>query len=207
MTVPVGPVVSATHLRNAVLDTLKGWLSYYLSEAERAHGIPPGTIRRPRTWQVLPDIDANVADQYPALFVTSPGLAGAPTMDGEGNVRASWAVGAHVIIRGQDFQSVADEVGIYTAAMRTLLIQQASLDGLASTATWSGESYDLLDPRAGRTLGGGTVDLEYVLADIAKVAVGPLGDPPADPLAPPTDAPTAVGGVVLEEPLPHPAYE
>lgn len=206
MTLPVGDLVSKAHVTAVITRVLQRWLPYYLAEACRAHALAPDALPAPRQWQQLPDLSAANVDQYPAVIVTSPGLAGRPTTDGDGNVRATWRIQIVGILRGQSFDEVETNVGIYTAALRTCALQQGSFDDLDATTTWAGELYDVLDSRAARTLGAGQVDLEVTVGDVLDVIGGPLGAPPVDPLEAPVDDPTVVTATVAEEPL-HPVYE
>lgn len=206
MTLPAGPIISKAHVTAAVTATLQDWYGYYLAEACRAHGLAPDALPGPVSWQKLPDVRAANPDQYPAVIVTSPGLAGRPTMDGEGNVRMTWRVQAIVMVRGQSFDEVERDVGIHTSALRVCAVQQGVFGDLDATTTLSGELYDVIDPRSARTLGAGQVDLEVTVSDVMRAQVGPTGDAPADPHEEPAAASTAVTGTVLEEPL-HPAFE
>lgn len=206
MTAPIGDLVSATHVRAAIEDTLQGWLAYYLAEACRAHGLAPDHVGPPKSWQVIPDLQSATPDQYPALLVTSSGLAGPPTRDGDGKLHATWNAAVHALIRGQSYRDVADTVGIYTAAIRAVCVQHPTLGGLASTTDWRGETYDLLDARAARTLGGGRVDLQVKVGDVLDTA-GPVGPPPASPLDPPDPDGVVASVHVDEQPLVHPAFE
>ena len=206
MTVPVGPIVSKAHVTAAVTATLQQWYGYYLAEACRAHGLAPDALAGPVSWQKLPDVRAANPDQYPAVIVTSPGLAGRPTMDGEGNVRMTWRVQAIVMVRGQSFDQVERDVGIHTSALRVCTVQQGVFGDLDATTTLAGELYDVIDPRSARTLGAGQVDLEVTVSDVMGVQVGPSGAPPLDPTEEPVAEATALTRTVLEEPI-HPAFE
>lgn len=207
MTIPIGAVVDGTEVRDAVKDILIAWLPWYLAERCAAHGLARDALKPPVSWQVLPDLEAAKPDQFPAGIVMSPGLAGPPRQDDDGKVSASWLVNVLFLVRGQNYDEVARNVGIYAGAVRAAVAQHPSLDGFASGTTWRNESYDLLDGRVGRTLGGATVEFAVDVADVLDVFRGPLSDPPADPTVPPVDDPDAASVTVIESALPHPALE
>jgi hypothetical protein len=180
---------SADTIRRGLKDHFHAWLPSTLAQACRLHGLAPDALPQPTTWKVVPTIDAMAADQLPALFVTSPGAAPAAEQDGDGDVSATWRMQTFVIVRGQTFEDVARDVAIYTLAVRLAAVQHPTLSGIARDAVWAGETYDVLDPTAGRTLGGGRVDLDVTVDVAHNVLAGPAV-PPDDPYALPPADPT-----------------
>lgn len=180
---------SADTVRTGLKSHLQTWLPSTLAAACRHHGLAPDALPLPATWKVLPTRDAMAADQLPALFVTSPGAAPQAEQDGDGDVSGTWRMQVFVIARGQTFEDVARDVAIYTLAVRLAAVQHPTLSGMARQTEWAGETYDVLDPTAGRTLGGGRVDLD-VTVDIAHNVLAGPAVPPEDPYALPPADPT-----------------
>lgn len=191
---------SAHTVREGLKTHLQAWLPSTLATACRLHGLEPDALPLPKTWKVLATRDAMVADQLPALFVTSPGAAPDAEQDGDGDVGATWRLQTFIIVREQDFETVARDVAIYALAVRLAAVQHPTLGGIAIGVDWAGETYDVIDPTAGRTLGGGRVDLDVQVETAHNVLDGPA-IPPADPYAVPPDDPTVATADVVDDHL------
>jgi hypothetical protein len=182
-------VKSANTLRAGTKTHLQTWLPSTLAAACRLEGLAADALPQPKTWKILATRDAMVADQLPALFVTSPGAAPRTEQDSDGDVSATWRMQVFILVRAQDFETVARDVAIYALAVRLAAVQHPTLGGVAIGTEWAGETYDVIDATAGRTLGGGRVDLDVTVEDAHNVLAGPLV-PPDDPYAVPPDDPT-----------------
>lgn len=182
-----GPIVGAPALRRAIRTTLQLWLPGAVAEAARQNGDDPTTIPAVRSWRVVSLAQAQ-EDQLPAVFVTSPGMVGAPRRHGSGLYEATWNATVTVAARDQSHEATADLIGIYTAAVRTVCMQRPSFGGFAASTAWAGEEYDAIEAKAGRTLAAGFVDLTVVVLDVLNAFGGPA-TPPVDPLALPGNWP------------------
>jgi hypothetical protein len=201
-----GPIVSALALRQAIRSTLQLWLPSTVAEVARQAGVTPSTIPAVRSWHVV-SLEQASADQLPAVFVTTPGLADAPSRKGTGLHRADWNVTVTAAARAESHEATARLVALYTAAVRTVCTQRSSFGGFADASVWIGEDYDAIEERHGRTLAAGFVDLVVSVADVVDAHGGPL-TPPVDPLAAPGDWPlvaktrTTATNVPIDEELP-----
>jgi hypothetical protein len=182
-----GPIVSAVALREAIRSTLQLWLPSTVAEVARQAGVDPATILPVRSWHVVSFEQAR-EDQLPAVFVTSPGLAGEPRRRGTGLITADWNATVVVLARAESHEATAKLVSLYTAAARVVCVQRSGFGGFAAACEWTGEDYDVVEDRKGRTLGGGFVDLVVTVSNVVDANGGPL-EPPADPLTPAGDWP------------------
>src|SRR4051812_636972 len=93
-----GPLVSASDVELAVLDTLRVWFNDYLAEVDRRNGDAVGTLPYPRGWVVSAGIEKMPEDQTPTIVVASPGLLVAPLADGRGAYTATWRVSVSSVV-------------------------------------------------------------------------------------------------------------
>lgn len=115
-------------------------------------------------------------DQLPACLVIVPGLAEQPEKHGS-KWKARWAVGIGCVVSAKTREDTLDLCGIYTAAVRALLLQNASLGGVSDGIDWVGERYDELPTEDSRTIAAGQ---SLFVVDVLGV-VDSLGGP-TDPI-------------------------
>lgn len=174
------PIVAEETVTSAVSDQLKLWLPTYLKEI-RLQRSEPIDLPDPRSYNVRPENDRWDEDQMPAVIVVCPGLAAAPSMDGEGNYNAPFRVGVVVFALGNDDLSVRLNLGLYAAAVRAILVQKPSLGGLADGSEWTMESYDSAPVESSRTMGAATVEFIFNIPGVVNVYGGPSETIPSEP--------------------------
>jgi hypothetical protein len=154
-------VVTGTHVRRAAMTQLKAALPAQL-DALAEPGLP---LTPPKTWRRLPDFLDIPEAQSPAVFVTTPGTEGRPVIDADGSSEIVWLVRAYCVVRGRAYEETADRVGLYTAAMRSALLADETLGGLALAVDRINERLDELRTDQTRTIGAGSVTIAYTIAE------------------------------------------
>lgn len=189
------PIKAGHTLENQVQLVLQRWLPSYLSEVEDQHGMERGTLPRPRSWKRTNEFNKWPEDQIPAVIIISPGLIGKPIRQGKMyNGRFSLAVASLVSARTPD--KAREVAGLYTAAIRAVLVQKRSLEGFARGTDWVQERYDDIRSTESRNIASGQCVFEVELEDIVTWGAGPItpSEPPVDPNVPFEDWPVVVGG-------------
>lgn len=187
-------ITSRPEVEKAAIDMLRLWMDTYLNEIERQNGIPPRKLTRPRSYSQRNKFDIWPEDQLPAIVVISPGLAEKPRRLGDGSHTAKWAVAIACIVGAKDEEETRNLAGLYTAAIRALFLQRASLNQFAAGVEWLDERYDDMPDDARRSVQSGTVILAVEVDDVVTANAGPVtpDDPPTDPTVDPGDWPTVL---------------
>lgn len=189
-----GPLVTGTDVRKAVQSTVKAWIRDYLGEVARASGRASEDLKPFRSYVSSIDLDKWEGEQYPSCVTVAPGLLEAPEMSRQ-TYSARWGVGVAAVVVGQNRDNTFELTELYTAALRSLLVQHQSLGGFAEELEWLGERYDELQSTDLRTIGAGTVQLSVGVTSAQSRYGGPSHPTvPADPVTDPGDVPT-VGSV------------
>jgi hypothetical protein len=194
MTDIFGAIRLADDLEDAVLATLEKWWPVYVAELELQSPadtddpkhIEPGALPPPKAWVKANQLDRAASDNLPAIVVVSPGMSGraAPKQEGDGTFRAFFSIGVGVFVSADQRSNTMRLVRLYTAIVRTILLQRQSLDGFADGTTWLDESYDdnftFTDDQ---TISAGQVVFEIELSGVVNRYGGPAvyGGPPPDP--------------------------
>lgn len=191
-----GPMISRSELEAAATLTLKTWISTYLAEAERQHGVVAGSYARPRSYTASNEFERFDEAQLPAIVVVSPGLVGTPVRQALGVYRTTWALGVGVVCSGNDEADVREMVNLYTVAIRTLLIQRPSLGQFAAGLNYEDEKYDEISSEKRRSLQAGYVVCSVEVDNVVDASGGPItpSDPPDPETDPIPDWPIAISG-------------
>jgi hypothetical protein len=172
-----------------VIDTLKKWLPVYLPEVERQLGRPL-QMPQPKTYTTRRKFAKFPEDQLPTIIVVSPGLDDDPNEEGDGSYRATWRIHIGCVVSTSDMAATNLAAKIMGAATRSVILQHASLGGIACGVEWYDESYDdLPDDDASRSLGASSVSFRVEVEDVVNWKRGPDGVylPDPDPDAQPGD--------------------
>lgn len=184
------PIITGADVQAAAMDTLQLWMPAYVAELERQTGREPRSVPLPKTWKHTTEkLQRWPEDQVPAVIVVSPGTEGDPLVNGDGTYDVAFVLGVGVIVAARDQPSANDLVKLYAAAIRTLLVQHASLGGFASGLVWSDEKYDGL-PADYLSVGAGAELTFFVAVSGVMSEDGGPGDPPDDPYDDPGEWPT-----------------
>jgi hypothetical protein len=189
-----GDVIDVGTIERAFVATLKAWLPSHLARQEARLGMETATLPFPRSWPTVSDFDIEVEEQLPAVIVISPGSDANPTRDQTGAYRMTWRFEVAIAIAGRDEYEARNLAGVYLAAIRSALVQNPTLGGVAENTRPVGPD----DHAVGQTERGsqraiyGTsfaVDVRDVVTDTAG-PVEPPDDPyhPGEPAASPLEA-------------------
>lgn len=178
-----GRIITGNDVERAALATLRAHMPDYLREVERQAGGDPGSLPAPRGYIVASQFQYRPEDQLPVVVVISPGLAGPPRRDGDGRVMARWSLAAGVVTAAAE--RARENAMSYVGALRALLLQHQTLDGLALDVEWQDEEYDSAPFDVTRTLFSARVVASVTVPDVVSYGHGPDG--PWGPAPDPTD--------------------
>lgn len=171
-------------VEDAVKATLKAWLPSHLERIARENGLQPRSLPQPRSWPVASEFDLRPHEQLPAVFIVSTGKAGTAVREITG-WRAAWGCEIAVAVRARDETAARHLAGLYLAAVRTALMWNDGLGGLADDIRWGDENLAVGSVgREARAVFGAAFEID--IPD--SVATRPLeepGSPPTDPVQPP----------------------
>lgn len=178
-----GPVVTGEDVIAAVEATVRLWQYDYLGELAVRDERDRGALPRIRDFIPSGDLDKFPEDRLPACVIVMPGTAQEPTRHQGGLYVARWAFGLAPIVSAKDRTATRRLCGLYTAALRTLVVQRGDLGGFARATTWLGETYHELDSDRHRTIQAGIVRFVTEVDDVVDARQGPMA-PTEDPDAP-----------------------
>lgn len=170
-----GRIVTAADVDQAVTDTLKTWLGYYLDEVARQAGADP--ITHPRTWAARQgDVTTWPEDRFPAVIVVTQNLA---LTDGAQEATGATTTSVVVYVNAKGDQAARRLAMRYIAAVRVCLTHKQSLDGFADSTQAVDETYTVVGADDTRTLSGAQVDVQIAVAGGVNTRYGgPSGPPP-----------------------------
>ena len=168
-------IKDGAQLEEAIIAHISAWLPVYLREIEIQRGWPDDKrLPNARSYTVFSRLDHFDEQQLPAVVVSSPGLAGAPKMEGTGAYTAIWNVNIAVIVSAMDQASTNTLAKIYAAAVRGIMVQKPSIGGFAVHSVWTNESYDDLGSSDGeRTFAVGVGEFAVMVEDVVNKMGGP----------------------------------
>lgn len=183
----------ADDLEDAVLATLEAWWPVYVKELELQSPDAPdpkhidvGDLPAPKSWVKSNQMDRAASDNLPAIVVVSPGMSGRtpPKQEGDGSFRGFFSIGVGVFVSADQRNNTLRLVRLYTAIVRTILLQKQSLGGFADGTTWLDESYDdNFSFTDDQTISAGQVVFEIEVSGVVNRYGGPavFGGPPPVP--------------------------
>jgi hypothetical protein len=169
-----GRIVSGDDVERWCVQLVQRWVSTYLSEVERQHGVSAGTLQRPRAYVTAPSLDKWPEDQLPAVILVSVGLSDAPIKAGDGKYRARWDMGLACVCSARTQAQSHSAAMSYMAALRALFVQRPSLDGRADGTMWNSETYDDIDYDDARSLSAGIAHFIVDVCDVTTANAGPV---------------------------------
>ena len=155
-------VVTATRVRRALLATVQANIDAALTIIENdANENVGGTITRPQSW-VARDamLLETMTDQLsPAVIATAASLATDDDAVRPMSRRSggAYACDVHAVIRGTDYENVADLVGWYDGAIRLAVASDVTLGGLAHNTVFDRSDYVPVELSDRRTVGACSV--------------------------------------------------
>lgn len=173
-----GRIRTANDLERGCLALLEERLTAY-GDAVARQGAEETPLVAPRSYSCSSAFDRWAEDQLPAIVVVSPGTLEPPELRG-GIYGAAFGLVVGVYCSAATEIATHELVRIWTAAIRSCLVQTPSLGGLVSELVLLEESYDDVDVSDRRTYAAGTVAFLARVSEIVSVDAGPLlgADPP-----------------------------
>jgi hypothetical protein len=171
-------------LEDAIQSTLKAWLPSHLERVARENAMPPRSLPQPRSWPVASEFDLEPHEQLPAIFIVSTGKAGTAQRETTG-WRAIWSCEIAVAVAERDEASARRLAGLYLAAVRTALLWNDTLGGLADDIRWGTEDLAVGNVgRSARAVFGASFEINVPDSVSARPGEEPV-IPPADPVPAP----------------------
>lgn len=203
MSTPFGPVFSFGNVEQWVLDLADKWSVTYLAEAERQQNEPPRTFADFKSFITANEWNRWPEEKLPCLLVIDTGLGEQPQRTGEGKWRARRLIGASVIVSARSRKEARWSAGLYSAAVRSMLLQHQDLDHPENIGglDWIDERPAPLQQEDERSIAAQMmffyVDV-FDIADEGGVPRGPLlpNDPPPDPYVAPDPLPEVTDPVL-----------
>jgi hypothetical protein len=185
-----GPIVAGSDVEEWTLALLKRWISTYLAEVERQHGMSGHDLPRPKGYAIGMSFDKWPEDQVPGILVVSRATAGTPRRGGDGGYWARWSIDAGAVCSAATQADSHRLAELYAAAIRTLILQRPSLDGqVQGGIEWLGENYDDLGYDETRSLYAAKTMFTVQVNQVTFANAGPTT--PDAPLAPDDTVPWA----------------
>lgn len=192
-----GPLVAFTDIEEAILAHYKKWMDTWLSARERAKGIVPRTIHRPRSYIVKQTFTALPGEeQTPLVIVVSNGFRKESMRHGDGSHTAYMRIGVAVMCMGTHARTLA---GHYQAALVGIALKHQKVNNFIQIAEFNDLKIDDLDEEAiGRSMAAARLEMTYRVNNFAMEfdAPGTPDTPPIDPEDPQPDSPTVKEGGV-----------
>lgn len=179
-----GENIDAATLERAAVATLKAWIAVHLAAQEERNGLTRRSLPLPRSWPTVSAFDPEPHEQLPSIVLVSPGTTGDPLRSGDGTVAATWRLEIVVAVAGRDEPETRWIAAMYAAAVRSALVQNGELGGIALQTHWVGEEYAIEAERGTRMMV--EIDFETTVDSVVDVSQGP-DVPPTDPYATPAD--------------------
>ena len=187
-----GQILSAAHVRGALLSTIQLWSPTYIAEVSATSGIAMAPFG---TWEAIYDNRALPPDQTAACWVTctttNPRMP--PERQGNGTYRAWWLAEANIVAYGLAWDQAADLISLYMAAVRSAVIQHRDLGGFADDTRWLGEATKEVEHSPNRTIETGVVQFRVTVNGMTQDGFGPA--------APSTASLTQPGPTILTTPV------
>ncbi|CAB4197380.1 hypothetical protein UFOVP1313_9 [uncultured Caudovirales phage] len=182
-----GPLVTEVDVDLAVVTTLRLWLPMYLAQAERERDLAAGTLARPKAGAYTNTIEDDEFHDHPlpAIIVTTANTTAAPAQASDSSYEGAWRVMVSSVVRGRTPPETRAVAALFSASVRRVLTQQASLGGLSSEVVWVSSGlqpvYDNTDQ--GRYIAAGMNEFVVYVDNVLAPELGPGGAPytPPDP--------------------------
>jgi hypothetical protein len=173
-----GPFFGGGSVQEAFYQTLELWFPTYIAEMNRKLG---GEILTDvPQFRTEPDYRSLSSSQQCQILVNVPHTVGTPE-NFQAGVRAQWRVNVMVFVYGsKDWQETQALTYAYATTLRSLILQQRGLGGIAQTTTWEGEEYLEGEHSSTRTTGIAHVTFVVTIGNVNK----PFGGLPASQFAP-----------------------
>lgn len=179
----LGAVSGAYEAIEATLDVLKLWLPVAVVNVNAdGYAARDGVMVVPMRYGRVPtDVVSQVADQVPAVFVSSPGTTGDPVQVGTTGWQATFVINVTLVDRADDWEITAGRIQLWASLIRQVILANRTLRGRVVKVRWRTESYGAIPSTDGRTYAGTTVRFDITLPVTYTDDVGTLTPDPVYP--------------------------
>lgn len=194
-----GPLLAFTDVEFAVRDHYKLWIDTWLSARERALGITPRTIARPRSFVIKQSFTALPGEERtPMIVVVSDGFRSEPHRNGDGRYRVDFRFAVAAVCMGGGEGQARMIAGHYQAALLGIAIKHSKVNDYIFASEFNDFKIDDLDEESiGRSMAAARIELTYRVNNFVEDFDPPgTPDPPEDPTQPQPDSPTVKEGGV-----------
>lgn len=188
-----GPLIDGSDVEEALLAHLERWTPTTIAAVRRRRDPEgktwPNGIAPIRSFTVVHAVAQKwPEDQLPMYLAYSPGMLGAPTVDGEGLMRATWSMTLTAIASGSDIGDTKALARVYSTAAKLAILQHPDLGEFArATDLVAEENFPVSrGVEAERQLMAVATGYTVEVDDVLDTNAGPL-DPAKDPETPPAD--------------------
>lgn len=154
-------------------------LDMYMAEIQRQLGLSDDYfphIAKGNIVSVSDIDDAKPGGHFPEITIVSPGTVGDPERFGNGLYRAKWGFGLVVRHEAPTQTHARQNSESYVAALRSLILQNKSLIGIAIDTKWKGEAYDETPVDTSRTVGVALLRFETTIDSVVDSLTIPNRD-------------------------------
>jgi hypothetical protein len=204
-----GPILSASEIEEATIETLKFWFPTYLGEMERRLSLRRGVLLVPQNNTNRNSFDAVEGEKTPKVVVLAPGLETEPLKNAT-SYRATWRVGVGIATGAKTERDCNKYVKAYAAAARAILIHKPGtlIDyGLINLdeVNWLSEEYDDLADISNqhRLYKAATLWFSFDINAVTGRRLGPIG-PDSPDLQPPDFGNIETVVIHVDTPVPTP---
>jgi len=182
-----GPLITEVDVDLAVIKTLRKWLPMYLAQVERERDLDVGTLARPKAGAYTNTIEDDEFHDHPlpAIIVTTASTTAAPVQTADSSYETAWRVIVSSVTRGRTAPETRALAALFSASVRRVLTQQASLDGFSGGVQWVASGLQPVTDSTdqGRYLAAGINEFVVFVDNVLAPDLGPGGAPydPADP--------------------------
>jgi hypothetical protein len=121
-------IITDDQVEDAVMETLKKWLSTELRVIEEDLGLVAGHYQRPQSWGVHGDFDKFPEEAMPSVIVISLGAADVGR-EGNKKIRTAYDIAVAVFASSTDFNKSRLFAYRLSGAAKAVMIHRQSLDG------------------------------------------------------------------------------
>ena len=118
-----GPMISASEIEEAAIETVKFWLPTYCAEMERRLSLRKGTLIAPQNYTNRNSFDTVEGEKTPKIVVICTGLGAGPLKHAAA-YSAMWRVGVGVATGAKTERECNRNVKAYAAAIRSLMMHK-----------------------------------------------------------------------------------
>lgn len=192
-----GPITTLRDVRTALQSTIETWSATYINELAYQTGI---VVEPFEYWERIytdRELPAGVtATCWSTCWTTDPRKP--PVKQGNGVYMGHFLAQANIVVYDLDWQTAADRMAVYLAAVRTAVLQHGSLGDVAGSTGWIGEAVKEDTRQTNRTVETGVIQFSVTVQNLVTTRGRPtLNQLPGTPDPTPTITTPTVADITL----------